>query len=50
MYYKKMLTNYESPSCEVMNFSGSQIICQSNVENALPGMGWGGSYDEEPVD
>jgi len=50
MVYKKMLTSYESPSCEVMNFSGSQIICQSNVENALPGMGWGGSYDEEPVD
>lgn len=41
---------YISPLAEAINFSGSQIICQSNPENAIPNMGWGGSYDQEPVD
>ena len=49
MRYTKV-SHYESPSCTSMEFLGSQIICTSGTTNAIPGMGWGGSYNEEPLD
>ena len=33
MFYKKLLTPYESPSCEVVDISVSGPMCQSILAN-----------------
>ena len=41
---------YISPIADEIQIHGGQIICQSVTENAIPNMGWGGNYSDEPVD
>ena len=43
-------TLYLSPLAKSIQIHGGQVICQSNLENALPNMGWGGNYNTEPLD
>ena len=45
MYYKKMLTNYESPSCEVIRINVSGPLCQSLDTLADPNVNFGDDLD-----
>ena len=42
---------YVSPLAEQLSINGQGIICTSGDNpNTIPGMNWGGQYNDEPTD
>lgn len=42
---------YVSPLAEQISIGGRDIICTSGDNpNTIPGMNWGGQYNDEPTD
>jgi len=42
---------YHRPLTTQVSITGQSIICISDPDlNSLPGMGWGGHYNNEPTD
>jgi hypothetical protein len=40
---------YTKPLADQISLEGQRIVCVSD-QNVIPGMSWGGQYNDEPTD